>query len=174
MVALPVAERLASGEKPHSWSSQVRLHEEKANRLANAGMLPEALNEDAAALELAPDDAYVLNNFGAALARVGRKTEALSAFERAAGLNPKNPVILRNLAFVHAELGDIKRALDILGSLDHPILQSARRAVLDLQLRRLAKRGVISWSGGKPDVPKEKLELTPGPSLSEWIIESRR
>ena len=41
-------------------------------------------------------------------------------------------------------------------------------------LRRLAKKGIISWSGGKPEGLDPLVKLTPGPDVSDYVIEDRR
>ena len=52
-------------------------------------------------------------------------------------------------------------------------VEAARRGVLDAILRRLAKRGFASWSGGKPKGSDPLIEITPGPPISDYIHEDR-
>jgi len=174
MVAELILTSLAPEAPDSSWPAAIRRHTDKADRLFNSGILEETLREYEAALAIAPDDAYLHNNRGATLAKLNRRSDAQVAFAKAVELNPKNPIMLRNKAYALWELGKLKEALSTLGSLNHPITDDALRALRDLHLHNLAKRQLISWSGGKPKGSDMGIELTPGPAISEWIIESRR
>ena len=46
--------------------------------------------------------------------------------------------------------------------------------VLELLLKRLARQGFASWRGGKPKGSDRPITLTPGASISSYIIENRR
>ena len=174
MVAQLRPERVSEENGKDGQVSPAVEHVDKAQRLSDAGMLQEALREDESARKLAPDDAYIQNNLGVTLARLGRLSEALETFESALRIQPNHPGFLRNKAIVLTELGRVSDAILALETVDHPITNSTRRALLDAHLKQLAKRGVISWSGGKPSGFKDRLELTDGPPLSEWIIQNRR
>ncbi len=137
-------------------------------------MLDETLREYQAALKVAPDDAYLHNNLGTILARLSRGDEALTAFSRAVELNGENPIMLRNKAYAFWEMGQLPEAVSTLKQLNHPILKDALRMLLDLHLHSLARRKLISWSGGKPLGRKNPIKLTPGPSVSDYIIEERQ
>ena len=52
-------------------------------------------------------------------------------------------------------------------------IQDNPTVVLDAMLRRLTKSGFASWSGGKPKGSKRPVKLTPGPPISDYIIEDR-
>lgn len=41
-------------------------------------------------------------------------------------------------------------------------------------LRRLARKGIISWGGGKPEGLDPLVKLAPGPDVSDYVIEDRR
>jgi tetratricopeptide (TPR) repeat protein len=175
MVALLAPSRFEEGETPAPWPpAHVRDHVERAEQLFASGMLEEALAEDRKACRLAPNDAYLNNNLGATLAKLGRKVEALEQFQRAVDLEPKDPTMRRNLAYALWELEQRRDAIGVLTQLDHPLTKEAARVLSDLHLRGLAKKGVISWSGGKPRGSSLGIELNPGPRLSQWIIDSRR
>jgi tetratricopeptide (TPR) repeat protein len=169
------AEILPTRLEPKSTGSSKKWqHVEKAERLVQAGMLDEALREDQLAAAEAPQSVEIRNNLGTSYARLGRLEEALGAFTRALEISPEHPVVRKNLAFALAQLDRIPEALEVIGSAEHPFLRDARRTVLDLQLRRLVRRGVISWSGSKPKGFAPRLETTSGEPLSEWIVKNRR
>jgi len=52
--------------------------------------------------------------------------------------------------------------------------RTIRAEILKELLRRLARRGVVSWRGGKPKGYDGPIELTPGPPISQYILEDRR
>jgi tetratricopeptide (TPR) repeat protein len=98
--------------------------------------LPEAETHLARALELAPDDGYVLDSWGWLLAQRGRLDEALVTLERADQIAPEEPEILLHLGEVHLRKGDMARAQEIW----------ARALALDpddLVRRRLEERAQI-------------------------------
>ena len=161
-------------DEPTVWSKSILSHTKKADRLFDSGLLEEAAREYENALSITPDDAYLHNNRGAVLAALGRQDEALRNFKRAVKLNPKNPIMLRNQAFVLAELGRTEEALRTLECFKHPISQEARRPILDLHLKRLVESGFASWSGEKPKGSKNPVKLTPGPPVSDDIVEERQ
>ena len=175
MVALPAPERIESGGGLDVWPPPVaRSHVERADKLSRAGMLEAALAEERRAVELAPDDAYLRNNLGATLATLGHTEEARHHFQCAVDLEPGHPVMRRNLAYALWELNRRRDAVAVLAGLDHPHTKEAARSLSDLHLRELARKGALSWSGGKPRGSKLGIVLTPGPNVSEWIIDSRR
>ena len=47
------------------------------------------------------------------------------------------------------------------------------RAMKEAALWRLVDDGLAHWSGGKPKGSKRPVKLTPGPSISDLIIEER-
>lgn len=48
------------------------------------------------------------------------------------------------------------------------------RERLDRKLWALVDKGVISWSGGKPKLPKKRVKLRgKGPTVSEMVLEDR-
>jgi hypothetical protein len=56
----------------------------------------------------------------------------------------------------------------------NPALLSLRQQLIDAQLWALVDQGIATWSGGKPPLHKRVAKITPGPPLSDWIIENRR
>jgi Flp pilus assembly protein TadD len=64
-----------------------------------AANLPErALREFERALEVAPDDATALNNYGVALSRLGRTDAAIEQLRHALRVDPCSTTTLKNLA----------------------------------------------------------------------------
>lgn len=53
-------------------------------------------------------------------------------------------------------------------------LRDLHRRVLDGYLERLVASGTAGWGGGHPGLPARRAHLSPGPPLSDWIIENRR
>lgn len=86
-------------------------HAERADALARAGRLEDALAEAEAAVRLAPDDAVAHFRFGLVLQMLGRLDEALLAYRAAARLRPTSPWAHAALAIVHLRLGDAPAAL---------------------------------------------------------------
>ena len=56
---------------------------------------------------------------------------------------------------------------------EEQIAEQTRHAELDAVLWRLAQEGFASWSGGKPKGSKHPAKLTPGPPISDYIIQDR-
>jgi len=100
----------------------------------------------AAARDLAPDDAYVLNSYAGLLGKRGRFEEAAALFERAIELAPQLPAPRLGLALALSQQGDVTGALSVLESLfaqpisDDPrhahIYTEARHTYTDLRQRR--------------------------------------
>lgn len=148
--------------------------------LIKAGRVDEALGNFARALETGAVDRFaVLMNRGIALVEAGQQEDGLADFLEASALQPERPEPVYNAAVALLALG---RHKDAVAEIDKVLLlrpdvtdaAKLRRDILDSQLRRLVRRGLISWSGGKPSFPKERVELTPGAPISQWIIENRR
>ena len=53
-------------------------------------------------------------------------------------------------------------------------LLELRHTIVALGLWDLVRRGLISWGGGKPQGSNPPIKVTPGPPISDWIIENRR
>jgi len=56
---------------------------------------------------------------------------------------------------------------------DDDEVRELRREILDMQLWDLVRRGVASWSGGKPTGSNPPIPITPGPPVSGYVIEDR-
>jgi Tfp pilus assembly protein PilF len=100
------------------------------------------------AYELDPDDAYLLNSYGAIKAKIGRLDEAQALFERAIKIEPRYPNPRYGLALVHQErdetaavLGPLEGLFAVPESQDvrrEPVYEQARKLYLDIN-RRLAQ-----------------------------------
>jgi hypothetical protein len=49
-----------------------------------------------------------------------------------------------------------------------------RRALVEKELRALARKGVISWAGGKPRGSRPRVRLATARPVSDYVIEDRR
>lgn len=84
-------------------------------------------------------------NLALALVRLDRLEDAVAALDRALNLEPNDPETV-----------------------------SLRKQVVAELLRRLARKRVISWGGGKPKGSEPPVAVTPGPPISDYVIEDRR
>ena len=164
--------------------TETRLHLRRGAEALSAGETSRARDEielaklSEASLQDPAAKAHVLWAIGASLYAAERFEEALLHLDQALEFAPSDPQLLVARGLVLAEM---KRYKDAVSSLDQSLaiqenhfVEATRREIVDSELRKLVRKGLISWSGGKPDLPTEKLELLDGPPLSEWIIESRR
>lgn len=71
------------------------------NALQQAGFYERAQSAYRAALELAPEDPEILNNYGASLLHDGRTHEAIAALQRVTALRPNDPEAYTNLGMAH-------------------------------------------------------------------------
>jgi len=74
---------------------------------------------------------------------------------------------------------DLRAALALVDGLlvSEPANQSAhelRREIVDRSLRKLARTGFASWGGGKPKGSNPRIRITPGPPVSDYVIEDRQ
>lgn len=75
-----------------------------------AGLIPRALAHYQQAVLSQPDHGEAHDRLGVVLWKLGRWSESLAAFERAAGLRPSDAEIATHLAEAHRELGQPDRA----------------------------------------------------------------
>ncbi len=80
-------------------------HELKGQFLLEAGQAQAAVASYSRAADLAPRQALIQAGLGRALVAAGRDAEARAVLERARGRDPFSPRLLRDLATVHARLG---------------------------------------------------------------------
>jgi len=91
-----------------------------------------------AAYRLSPQDAYVLNSFGALLGKRGHFERACELFEQAIEYEPDYPNPRYGLALVYAERGDAKSAISVLEELfARPKSKDSRRDPVYDQARGL-------------------------------------
>jgi len=106
-------------EEPKSLEGHLRL----ADSLTREGRFDEALSVLQKANKLAPNDVATTFLFASAQDRVGQKVEAIVNYRHALALQPDNPAVMNNLAYVLSETG---------GNLDEA-LTLARRALTKVQ-----------------------------------------
>ena len=92
---------------PGAWMA----HNNLGDLLLRQDRVDEAAEHFAAAVRLAPDDAFVHNNLAITLHRQGRREKALSSFREALRRRPDYPEAHSNLAAVLIELGRCDEAL---------------------------------------------------------------
>lgn len=130
-------------------------------------------------LRARPDDAIAHHNRGVALAQLGRWKEAVAAYEQAVAVGPHDAGTLANLGLALVRLDRLE---DAIAALDKALAlepgdaqtRSFRTLIVTELLRRLARKRVISWAGGKPKGSDPPVPITPGPPISDYVIEDRR
>ena len=88
----------------------------------------------------------------------------------------KNPFSTLNREQLDEALKDIDEQLAALPTEAHARRKKAdvkRRQILDGYLWLLVREGKAYWAGGKPKGSKHPIELAPGTSVSDYIIEER-
>lgn len=83
-----------------------------AEELAKKGEYEAALKEWRKILEMQPDDAHALNNYGQTLARAGRTDEAIAEMRKALAVRPEYAEAENNLGFVLASTGRANEAVE--------------------------------------------------------------
>jgi Tfp pilus assembly protein PilF len=153
-------------------------HFVRGDQYHSAAQFALALAEYDTALAIWRDSAYLLNNKGDALYHLGRYEEALQAFEKAIEARPEYFDALFNRGLTLLKMGlleeaeaAVKEAVTFLPDAD---LAALLNELQEEMLRRLRRRGIISWSGGKPAGARPRVRVSDGPPLSDYIVKSRR
>ena len=126
-----------------------------------------------------PEDAVAHHNRGVALAQLGRYEDAIIAYDSALAVKPKDAGTLANKGLALAHMGRLEDALNTLDKAlrkrgANPNVRAARATIVGEILRGLRRKGLITWAGGKPKGSEQPLALTPGPDVSDYVIEDRR
>lgn len=147
--------------------------------LGHLGRYEEALECYDQALAIARDDHIAHHNRGVALAQLKRFEDAVASYDQALSYAPADAGTLANRGLALAHLGQhkealasIDEALNVIG--EDEALQGCRRKILTDLLTKLADEGVVDWAGGKPKGSDPLIKLTPGPDVSDYVIENRR
>jgi Flp pilus assembly protein TadD len=143
--------------------------------------LEEAESQITRALSIEADPSK-LNLLGVVLGSLGRLDEALGVFERAQLLDSDNEEVAYNGALALARSARFHEAIRLIDSrLSRRIrsqerrdLEVLRRDILEASLWKLVDDGFVEWSGGKPRGTNRPVRLTPGPPVSDYVIEDRR
>lgn len=107
------------------------------------GDLPSAVQALQKAREGSPSNAVVLSTLGTTLDGAGRRADAKQVYEATLKLQPDNPVVLNNLAFLLADTG---------GNLDDALTKANRAKQLMPQLFEISDTvGFIYLKKGLPD-----------------------
>ncbi len=116
-----------------------RLHQYAAEAAMFDGKFDIALAHFESALEVVPDDGYILANIAAGAAELGDLPAALESLERAVALEPFFADAAFNLVGLCLHLGDSERARELLRRIiDIPLLDEAGRQAAREQLAALA------------------------------------
>src|SRR3546814_397755 len=111
----------------HSFPTRRSSERSLAETYMALGRLPAAEREYQAALEVAPDNAWTLNNLAWLRMSLGKAEEAVRPARKAAEIAPGAPEIADTLGMILPEVGDKREALDLLrkarqGAADNPAL----------------------------------------------------
>ncbi len=155
-------------------------HFKRGNSLHIKGEYEKALQEYEAAIKAAPDSSEAHTNLGVIQERLGHHKLALKSFDKAVAFHSDSTEVHYNRGIV---LASLKRYDDAYRAFDKALeiqpqndkARENRKKVLELILKRLAKKGVISWvPNGKPKGYDGPITITPGPPISSYVIENRR
>jgi tetratricopeptide (TPR) repeat protein len=134
-----------------------------AANLTIAGRYDESLAAARRAVELAPQFG-AQRAVGLALLLAGKDTEALDALNSAAAASNRHPWVVSELAYVHARIGDVARALQLRDELlerrKAGYIQAFTIAVAEGAVRRLDE--AFEWLRVAED------ERDPLPFLTHW------
>ena len=129
------------------------------------------------------ENAEGYNNRGSVRAHIDNHHEAILDFNRSLDIEPQNLAARFNRSWSLLQVGELGLALEdidaVLRELGDSGLQKEqvlirRRQILDASLWNLVKSGFASWSGGKPEGSKNPIKITPGPPVSDYLIQDRR
>ncbi len=125
------------------------------------------------------NEGLLLYNIGHSYQHLGDYGRAAEFYRSSARSDSSDPRVYFNLALVLLKLGESEDALQAVAlaiDLDpgNEASLDLRRLVLQGHLRKLARRGFASWSGGKPKGSNPRIPITPGPPVSDYVIEDRQ
>ena len=108
VLAVPV---LASAQTDEEIEEAIRIFN-RGKSLHQQLRYQDAVREYRAALRLDPENPFVYNAQGLALAALGSFKDAIKSFERALSINPDLVDVYNNIGMVHAESGDREKAFE--------------------------------------------------------------
>jgi hypothetical protein len=87
-----------------------------------------------------------------------------------------NPYAYCSRKELDAALAEVDSDLETVSPEDpeHNRLELTRRMIFDGYAWRMVRLGLITWSGGKPKGSDPPIRVTPGPPISDYVIEDRR
>jgi tetratricopeptide (TPR) repeat protein len=153
--------------------------------LANVALVYVLLDEADNALDyfgrsLEIEPSYTtLNNRATLLGRLGRLDEALRDVSFALAMAPDDEIASFNRSGILLAMGRHREALQDIEALerrlpDNDDVAQRRRQIVDASLRQLAESGVVLWSGQRAQGSRDPVPVTPGPPVSDYVIEDRR
>ena len=129
--------------------------------------------------DLVPQNPFIALGRGLTLLNLEQFQDALDDFTMAAELqvSPDFKVeLLMARAIALHQLGRSREAiseLDSSPSTSDPDLGHLRRTILDESLLRLVAKGFGAWSGKRPRGARNPVPISPGPPVSDFVIEDR-
>ena len=147
MSRLPDIDRVLRANEPLvvRLDPRAQKHLSRAVELYGADRAQDAVGEIDAVLTAGPEDALLLLVRAAALVKLDKLREAHQDVDLALELKP-----------------GLKEA------------KTFRREVLDMFIWRTVEAGYAHWDGSKPKGSNPPIEITPGPPISDYVIEDRR
>ena len=87
-----------------------------------------------------------------------------------------NPYAMCSREELDAALKEVDAALAALpeDALQRTDLRATRTLVVQGYLWRMVRMGLATWAGGKPKGSTPPIPVTPGPYISDYVIEDRR
>jgi len=150
----------------------------RATEMVGRGDIEGALRSFDAALAQQHSDPELLEGKGLLLLMLDRPEEALALLDEAVNAGSDDPTVqvgrgvaLHALGRLNESVAAFNQALALRP--DENVL-SMKRVVLEELLWSLVREGKAAWSGGKPKGSSKRVQLTPGPSISEMVHEGRR
>jgi len=108
-----------------------------------------------------------------------RAAQALETARQQLEERPNSVAGLRSAISSLLELGKLDDAYELIerrlaSQPGNSTLQKLKRKILDAYLWRMVEEGLADWSGGSPKGSPNPVEITPGPPISDYVIEDRR
>ena len=141
------------------------------------GLHEAALKQFTEAHKLEPDATIVMYNLGHANQHLGRYHAAINFYRNVLTNEPLNYSARYNLCVSLQSAGEHESALDEVNKAlevwEDEGFGELRSEIVHGHLVRLVKAGFASWSGRKPRGGRPPVEITPGPPVSDYVIQDR-
>ena len=141
-----------------------------------------ALTEWNQAVALSPKEPAIRLGRGLLLVNLTRFEQATSDLDIAESLDLSSDlagdlhvalaVALHGLGKPKEALAELDRSLSL--GYDPSVFAELRREMVAESLKALVKSGFASWSGKRPKGSKNPVRISPGPPVSDYVIQDRR